>query len=194
MKELISKKFDGIKHKWITFHIDTDTFQNIVYKIDLAVKEGNYKSRDAISLVKSFKLQEKAWIKFSKTKGRKNFKCICYIIDIKNNKLEIEVEPEVVLDSKILNGTPKSLKLYNKEKKSKGNWTKPDDGFIDPIEYPPVEEELTELGYEMYKEWELEIKNSGLSREEYKKKLFGVSVIYRRKWWFFNFVIFSIYT
>jgi hypothetical protein len=156
-------------------------FQDVVDKIDMSVREGKLKSRDAISLTKSFKLQEKSWVKFLKTKGRKNFSCICHIIDVNNNKIEIEVKPEVILDASILKGTPKSLKLYNKEKKSKGDWKKPDDGFIDPIEYPPVEEELTELGYEMYKEWELEIQNSGLSREDYKKKLFGVSVIYKRR-------------
>ena len=181
MKDLINNKFVGIKHKWITFHIDSDVFQDIIFKIDNAVKEGIFKSRDAIGLVKSFKLQEKAWVKFIKTKGRKNFTCVCHVIDSKNSKLEIEIEPPIILDANILNGTPKSLKLYNKEKKSKGNWSKPDDGFIDPIEYPPVEEELTELGYEMYKEWELEIKNSGLSRDEYKKKLFGVPVIYKMR-------------
>ena len=179
MKELISKKFFGIKHKWLTFHIDTDTFKDIVFHIDVSVKEGAFKSKDAILLIKSFRTQEKAWIKFIKTKGRKNIKCICQIIDIKNFKLEIELDPKIVLEARLLNGTPKSLKLYDKEKKTKGNWVKPDDGFIDPIEYPPVEEELTELGYEMYKDWEMEIKNSGLSREEYKKKLFGVSIIYK---------------
>ena len=181
MKELINKKFFGIKHKWLSFHIDTNTFQDIVLKIDNAVKSGIFKSKDAISLIKSFKTQEKAWIKFIKTRGRKNIKCICRVIDIKNFKLELELEPETILNANLLNGTPKSLKLYNKEKKSKGNWSKPDDGFIDPVEYPPVEEELTELGYQMYKDWQEEIKRSGLSAEDYKKKLFGVSVIYKMR-------------
>ena len=181
MKELINKKFFGIKHKWLYFHIDTNTFQDIIFHIDSAIKSGEFKSKNAISLVKSFKTQEKAWIKFIKTKGRKNITCICQVIDIKNSKLEIELDPKIILEANLLNGTPKSLKLYNKEKKTKGKWIKPDDGFIDPIEYPPVEEELTELGYEMYKDWELEIQNSGLSREEYKKKLFGVSVIYKMR-------------
>ena len=48
----------------------------------------------------------------------------------------------------------------------------PDDGFIDPVNSDiPIEEELTELGYQMYKEWHEEIRASGLSHEEYKRKV-----------------------
>ena len=179
MKDRIKDKFNGIKHKWVYFHIDTETFQDIVDLISTKVYSKEIKSKDAINLVKCFKKQEKVFLKFIKTVGRKNFTCLCQVIDKNNNKLDIQLRPETLLESHLLNNTPKSLKLYNLEK-SKGSWKKPDDGFVDPISYPPVEEELTELGYEMYKDWQLEIKRSGLSAEEYKKKLFGVDVIYRR--------------
>ena len=104
----------------------------------------------------------------------------CKFAELIPDKIEITLNPKDVLESSILSNSPKSLKLYKTDEKTKNNWKKPDDGFIDPISYPPVEEELTELGYQMYKDWQLEIKNSGLSAEEYKKKLFGVDVFYKR--------------
>ena len=174
MREKIKEKFSNVKHKWISFHIDENFFQTILYTIDDAVKSGKIKSSNAINLVSSFKEKEIAWIKFIRPVGRKDIKCECQIIDKDNNKIDITLSPKILLDAQVMSNTPKALKLYSKGKKTKGNWKKPDDGFDDPIEYPPVDEELTELGYEMYKDWELEIKQSGLTREEYKKKLFGI--------------------
>jgi len=111
--------------------------------------------------------------------GRKNFNCLCQIVDKNNNKIDISIEPSVLLDSHLLNGTPKAMKLYNTGEKSKGSWRKPDDGFYDPISYPPVEEELTELGYEMYKEWTEEVAASGLSSIDYRRKLNGTLKFYK---------------
>lgn len=183
-KSDILDKFSGKSHKWLADSLDTYLAEKVILKIDESVKSGLIKSRSAKSLINSFKDQEKFWIKFIKTVGRKNFYCLCQIIDAENNKIEIELTPQELMNSHVLSGTPKSLKLYSKNKKDKGIWNKSnDDGFIDPIQYPPAEEELTELGYEMYKEWELEIQNSGMSREEYKKKLFNTSVIYKCKAW-----------
>lgn len=181
MKERIKEKFLNQRQKWIWFHIDSNEFYVIIDKITESIKNGSYNSTNAIDLIKSFKFHEKAFIKFVKTKGRKNFTCVCNIIDKENNKVEIVLSPESILNANNLSGTPKTLKLYKtNDKKQKGKWKKPDDGFNDPIDYPPVEEELTELGYAMYKDWQEEIQRSGLTAEEYKKKLFGVSVIYTR--------------
>ena len=182
MKEAIKKKFEGTSHKWLYEDLDSVLTQKIILRIDEAVKSSEIKSKDAKNLVNSFKDQEKVWFKFIKTSGRKNFSCVCQIIDCLNTKIELVLSPQEVINSNVLSGTPKSLKLYSKNKKDKGLWNKKiNDGFVDPIQYPPAEEELTELGYEMYKDWEMEIQNSGMSREEYKKKLFGVSVIYKCK-------------
>ena len=180
LKEEIKKRFEGKRHKWIWFNIDTNEFYKILDVITENIKSKNYKSKNAIELINCFKFQEKAFIKFIKTIGRKNFNCVCQIIDKDNNKIEFELTPKELLNSNNLSDTPKSLKLYKTNVKERGKWKKPDDGFIDPVDYPPVEEELTELGYNMYKDWQEEIKSSGLSAEDYKKKLFGVSVIYKR--------------
>jgi hypothetical protein len=72
------------------------------------------------------------------------------------------------------------LKLYKNDEKNKGQWKKPDDGFIDPVQYPPVEEELTELGYEMYKDWTKEVEESGLNSTDYYRKLCGTLKYYQR--------------
>ena len=77
MKDKIKEKFSGIKHKWIYFHTDTREFQHILDKITVAINEKRYSSKKAISLIKSFKFHEKAFIKFVKTSGRKNFVCVC---------------------------------------------------------------------------------------------------------------------
>ena len=179
MKDAIKEKFDGIKHKWIYYHIDTKTFHDVVDTITTKIYNKEIKSKDAISIVKCFKKQEKVFLKFIKTVGRKNFNCLCQIVDKNNNKIDITLEPSVLLDAHLLNGTPKSMKLYNTGEKSKGNWSKPDDGFYDPVSYPPVEEELTELGYEMYKEWTEEVTASGLSSIVYRRKLNGTLKYYK---------------
>ncbi len=179
MKDKIKLKFSGVKHKWIYFHIDTQTFQNVIDVISRKVHDKEIKSKEAIRLVKCFKKQEKVFLKFIKTVGRKNFICLCYIIDENNNKLDIELSPEVLLSANLLGNTPKAMKLYKLEK-SKGIWKKPDDGFVDPVSYPPVEEELTELGYAMYKDWTEEVAASGLSSQDYYRKICGTLKYYQR--------------
>ena len=89
-------------------------------------------------------------------------------------KIKTAVSCEFVLASELLKDTPKSLNLFKSiRKKNKGKWKKPDDGFIDPLNLEiPIEEEFTELGYQLYKEWHEEVKASGLSNEEYKRKMF----------------------
>jgi len=180
MKDELKTKFLNHKHKWIWFHVESEIFNQVIDCFTENITKNKIQAKSAKNLTKCFKFHEKVFLKYIKTVGRKNFKCLCYIIDKENNKIEITLSPKDVLESSILSNSPKALKLYKTDEKTKNNWQKPDDGFIDPISYPPVEEELTELGYQMYKEWQLEIKNSGLSAEEYKKKLFGVDFFYKR--------------
>ena len=89
------------------------------------------------------------------------------------------MSPEVLFSANLLGNTPKAMKLYKLEK-SKGIWKKPNDGFNDPVSYPPVEEELTELGYAMYKEWTEEVAASGLSSQDYYRKICGTLKYYQR--------------
>lgn len=180
MKNKIKTKFSGIKHKWIYFHVDTQTFQRVIDVISSKVHSKEIKSKDAIKLVKCFKKQEKVFLKFIKTVGRKNFNCLCHIIDENNNKLDIILSPEILLSANLLGNSPKAMNLYQLEKSKKG-WKKPDDGFIDPINYPPVEEELTELGYAMYKDWTEEVAASGMNSQDYYRKLCGILKYYKRK-------------
>jgi len=179
MKDKIKLKFSGVKHKWIYFHIDTQAFQSVIDFISSKVHSKEIKSKDAIKLVKCFKKQEKVFLKFIKTVGRKNFSCLCHVIDENNNKLEINISPDTLISTELLGNTPKAMKLYKLEK-SKGVWKKPDDGFVDPVTYPPVEEELTELGYAMYKDWSEEVAASGMSSQDYYRKLRGILKYYKR--------------
>jgi len=133
-----------------------------------------------MSLIKAFKFHEKVFIKYKKPTGRSKVLCVCEVITSNNHKLDFTLSPNEVLDGHILNGTPKSLKLYRTNENSKSIWKKPNDGFVDPITYPPVEEELTELGYELYRDWQEEIKASGLSREQYLIKLRGHEKYYKK--------------
>ena len=180
MKDQIKNKFSGIKHKWIYYHIDSEMFQFVINHITNEIHKNEIKVKSAINLVKCFKKQERVFLKFIKTIGRKNFSCECQLIDNDNNKINILLNPQDLLDSHILEGTPKFLKLYKTNEKSKGNWKKPNDGFIDPIEYPSVEEELTELGYRMYKDWTEEVKSSGMDSIDYYRKLCGTYKYYKR--------------
>lgn len=131
-----------------------------------------------MSLVKAFKFHEKVFVKYKKATGRSKVLCVCEVVTADNQKVNFTLDPNEVLDGNILSGTPKSLKLYKTNEKSKSIWKKPNDGFVDPIQYPPVEEELTELGYELYRDWQEEIKASGLSRDEYLIKLKGYEKYY----------------
>ena len=178
MKESIKKKFEGIKHKWIYYDIDSDIFREIIKQLTLSIKQNNITNKEAMLLVKTYKFHEKAFVKYIKNIGRKNFNCVCQIIDANNNKVEIVLKPEDIINASLLNGTPKSLKLYKAEESSKGYWKKPNDGFEDPVQYPPVEEELTELGYKLYKSWSEEVKASGLNHRQYYLRMMGLEKYY----------------
>ena len=175
MREEIKNKFEGVSHKWVYFHTDSYEFQYILDSITTAISEKRANSKSSIALIKCFKFHEKAFVKFIKMTGRSKPSCVCQLIDADNNKIDIEFNPETVLNAALLNSTPKSLKLYRINSKNKNEWKKPDGDFEDSI-YPPVEEELTELGYELYRDWQQEIKASGLSRDEYIKTIFGPNV------------------
>ena len=174
MREQLNNKFLGIKHKWITIPVKSSEFGIVLDRITKGISDKEISKDNAVNLVKSFKDNNFVFIKYKNAIGRSNIQASCEIIDKDNNKLKIILSPNTIISADILEGTPKGLKLYKKISKKKGDWKKPDDGFVDPVQYPPVEEELTELGYEMYKDWHNEIKNSGMSRDEYIKKLFNV--------------------
>lgn len=173
MREQLKLKFLGIKQKWIYVPLRSKVFSDILDNITASIQKGEVTAADAIDLIKDFKRNKKGWIKLVSVKGRKNLFCSCEVITRKNVKIKTETSCEFVLQSEVLDGTPKSLKLFsNKKANNKGAWIKPDDGFVDPCDtHIPIEEELTELGYQMYKEWHEEIRASGMSPEEYKKKV-----------------------
>lgn len=172
MRELIKNKFSGIKQKWIYVPLDSPVFSKVLDALTDHIHSGDIVAKDAIALIKAYKNNKKAWIKFVSVKGRKNQFCVCEVILESNKKIKTDVSCEFVLNSELMGSTPKSLKLFKKSKRQSRDWKKPDDGFIDDIQYPPVEEELTEDGYALYKAWQEEIRASGMSAEEYKKKLF----------------------
>ena len=173
MREKLKSKFSGIKQKWVYVPLKSKVFSDILDNITSSIRKGEVTASDAIGLIKDFKRNKKAWIKFNSVKGRKNLFCSCEVITIKNIKIKTETSCEFILNAESLCGTPKSLKLFNNNRiSSKGSWKKPDDGFIDPCDSViPIEEELTELGYQMYKDWHEEIKASGMSPEDYKRKV-----------------------
>ena len=176
MRDQINNKFKNIRQKWFYISLHCNEFSSVLDDITASIREGRLTSFEAIELIKRFKENKKGWIKLIAVRGRKNLFCQCEVITVTNKKIKTELSCELVLSAEILQGTPKSLKLYKDKTKRVSrlkSWKKPDDGFIDPIQWPPVEEELTELGYELYKEWQQEIQASGLSAEAYKQKLFG---------------------
>lgn len=174
MREQLNKKFEGIKHKWISFPVKSNEFHLVLDRITVGIKENEITKDNAVHLVKSFKENDIVFLKYKNPIGRSNVLASCEIIDKDNTKLQIKLKPATVITASILEGTPKSLKLYKRHSKKNGDWKKPNDGFVDPVQYPPVEEELTELGYKMYKDWHSEIKASGMTRDEYVKKLFNI--------------------
>lgn len=173
MRDKIKEKFSVVKQKWVYVPLRSKVFSDILDNITANIQSGKVSASDAIDLIKDFKQNGKGWIKLNAVKGRKNLFCDCEVITKNNKKIKTAVSCEFILNAEMLVGTPKSLKLLNKRKKiNKGAWKKPDDGFVDPCNtHIPIEEELTELGYQMYKEWHEEIKASGMTHEEYKRKV-----------------------
>lgn len=177
MRQKIYNKFSGLSHKWFLVNLKSHTFTKIINSIRLEISKGYLTSKDAIDLFTSFKEYNNAWVKLKSVKGRNNIKCYCEVSTKDNKKVFLELSPEEVLNSKVLNETPKKLNLYTL---GSGYWKIPrTETFVDPIEYPPAEEELTELGYQIYKEWQIEVKNSGMSKEEYYKRKYSP---YGGKW------------
>jgi hypothetical protein len=174
LRDQLNNKFNGIKHKWFTFPFKSNEFSIILDRLTIGIRDREISKDNAMHLVKSFKENNFVFVKYKSAIGRSRIQASCELIDKDNNKLKIILSPNIIIDSSLLEGTPKGLKLYRKSGKKKGAWKKPNDGFIDSIEYPSMEEELTELGYEMYKDWHNEIKNSGMTRDDYVKKLFNV--------------------
>lgn len=171
LRHQINKKFENAKNKWVYVPIKSREFYKILDELTIAIKDAALPALEAIELIKSFKEHGKAWLKFKSVRGRSSLFCECEVITKSNKKVKTALTCEFVLSAESLISTPKSLRLY-KKKKSKTyvarSWVKPDDGFIDEISYPSVEDELTELGYELYKEWQEEVRASGLDAESYK--------------------------
>ena len=161
MRDQINNKFKNTRNKWIYVPIKSKEFKLIVQDLTEGIKSGVIKAEEAINLVKIFKEKNTAWVKFKSVKGRSKQYCSCEIITFKNIKVSANLSCDFVLNSEVLINTPKALKLYksklNRSARSK-SWKK-NDSFIDDINYPSVEEELTEYGYELYKSWQIEKKS-----------------------------------
>lgn len=171
MRSQIANKFVNVKHKWIYVPIKSNEFSKMLDDITTGIKASALTAKEAIDLIECFKQHKKAWIKFKSVRGRSNLFCECEVITKSNKKVKTAASCEFVLTSEMMPGTPKSLKLYNKKKTKKytsRSWQRMPDNFVDNISYPPVEEELTELGYALYKEWQQEITRSKMSAHEYK--------------------------
>ena len=158
MRNQINNKFKNTRNKWIYVPIKSKEFKHIIQDLTEGIKTGIIKAEDAINLVKIFKEKNTAWVKFKSVKGRSNQFCSCEIITFKNVKVSANLSCEFVLNAKILSETPKSLKLYKSKlnRSSRNKTWKKNDSFVDVIDYPSIEEELTEYGYEVYKSWQLE--------------------------------------
>lgn len=175
MRDLVTKKFVGISHKWLTVPLDSPEFNVIKNTVIEEVKKKNpkFNSNNAKDLANAFKEKGFCWIKFTRLSGRKKLISHCQIIDKNNYKIDIELSPQSILELPLLNGTPKSLKLYKSGEKIKhANWKKPDDGFYDTYEIP-LDEEFTEAGYILYKDFHDELKEKGITLEEWHKQKGG---------------------
>ena len=153
MREALNNKFNGISHKWIKFELDDEVFKKIKVKLKESLEAGLYNEKDLRKILKHFKRKDFCWVKYLSCRGTSFIICKCQVIDEKNNKVDFELLGHEVLYAQMLDGTPKGLKLFKVNKKDLGadiDWDKPDDGITDDLK-PPIEEEMTQLGYELYK-------------------------------------------
>jgi len=149
MRNLIQNKFQGIKHKWFYLPIASKDFQQIIDLLTQKISQGDVTAKESIELISAFKKTGKFWLKMLTVKGRNNLYCECLLTTRHNTKIKTALSCESVLSSELMMSTPKSLKLFDIVK-DKNEWKKVD-SFVDPVAYPPVEEELTECGYFLYR-------------------------------------------
>jgi len=171
MRDLIQNKFQGIKHKWFYLPVKSKDFQKIIDLLTQKINQGDITVKESIDLISAFKKTEKMWLKLLTVKGRSKLYCECLLTTKNNTKIKTALSCESVLSSELMMSTPKSLKLFDIVK-DKSEWKKVD-SFIDPITYPPVEEELTECGYFLYKAF--------LKEKENNKDLYE-SELYTKYW------------
>ena len=152
-RELINKKFVSSNTKWLELNLSSPVFDKIINTATNDIRSGLVEARQCINLIECFRHHDKIWIKYKRTLGRKNLICECEAITKDNHKLTVTISPEHIIESTVMAETPKKQKLYKLSSKEQNSfWIKPDDGFNDPVQYPRVEEELTELGYHLYKQ------------------------------------------
>ena len=170
MRESILRKFKDVSHKWFYLNIKDTAFNVILNDISGAIQAGDITANDAIKLVRSFKEKEKAFIKLKHVKGRNDIVCLCELITKDNKKIKTTVSGDTILNRcDLIQGTPKKLKLYKSNDSSFKNWQKPDDNFSDEFS-TPLDEEFTEDGYYLYKEFQLELRRLNLTAKEYYER------------------------
>lgn len=149
MKDKINNKFSGIRNKWIKIPLDSKEVVDINSSIVSSINNKVITKHEALNLFKCFKSRGFIWAKYNKTAGRKNLNCKCQIVTFDNKKIDFILKPEFLINTELLEGTPKSLKLYNFSNK-KEIIVDPKDGFDDGM-YPPAWMEFTAEAYEEYK-------------------------------------------
>jgi hypothetical protein len=168
MRDRIRSKFSEVKHKWFIISLASKEFQVIIDSLTNNINDGFITTSDAIDIVTLFMQKKHAWLKLKTVRGRKSQYCECILITKANKKIPINLSCDVVLNASILQATPKSLGYFKLLKRSKRKVF--DDTFVDPISI--ATDELSIEGFESYKAWNLEIKQSGLSRDEYIKTIY----------------------
>lgn len=162
----IDEKFKNVSHKWFMINIKDEMFKNdILEYVKKMYKDfDNEMLKSLSSLLKKFKEKGFCWIKLTRLTGpKKNKVALCELITEDNKKINIELNPFKILNCDVLNGTPKSLSLFKESRK----WKKPNDGFSDDFDVP-LDEEFTEQGYILYKEFIEELKLKGLTLRQWR--------------------------
>jgi hypothetical protein len=169
MRDVILGKFKDIRHKWFTISLESKVFYKVIDDITSEVNQGNINASDAIELVSLFKKRNKAWIKLKSISGRNDIVCKCVLITSDNKKIKTELSgSDVLYNATVLSETPRKLKLY-KVKKDILKWIKPNDDFYDDCKIP-IEEELSEDGYYLYRAFQLELRKLNISAKEYYER------------------------
>lgn len=169
MRQDILKKFEGVSHKWFYVDIEDINFKYVMSALENSIRQGLFLAKDSIDLMKAFKIKNKAFVKLKSLRGRSNISCICELVTKENKKFSFEIPGNIVLRFDVIGGTPKKLKLYDLSKES-NDWQKPNDGFDDDFDFP-LDEEFTELGYKMYKEYQLELRRLNVTSKEYNRNI-----------------------
>lgn len=146
LKLMLSDKFNSKRQKWFKIKKTEKNVERVKNILLNTLKENKQERQEILRLFSFFKSSDFIWAKYKSIAGRKSILCNCSFNSPGNVEVKFKVTPDFVFSCEVLEGSPKSLGLFN----SKHLLVNPKDKFKDHITTIEAWEEFTKEGYLEY--------------------------------------------